>query len=64
MKERFILFAIFTICVLLFTACNRGKSESATAAGGAFNGVITARVENGDTLNSIITNLHVAMGMN
>ena len=64
MRKIFNLFAIFTICVLLFAACNIGKSKSKTAIGGAFNGVITARVENGDTLNSIITNLHVAMGMN
>ena len=56
--------AIIAITAMAFTACNRGKSKSTTAAGGVFNGVITAQVENGDTLNSIITNLHVAMGMN
>jgi len=60
MKLKVIFIAWLIICVTLFASCNRGAKQSTEAS--AFNGVIKAQVENGDSLNSIISELRAAAG--
>ena len=60
MKLRVIFIAWLVICVTLLASCNRGAKQSAEVS--AFNGVIKAQVENGGSLNSIISELRASAG--